>query len=100
MMTTVITTDDVRELAIIAEAMDNIFTGKYSRMWGFCGDCITVSYDEENHSELYNIYSKLDFLEFSMGQGENIQIQWHNGPSVLAGMCEAYEVENGKAPVA
>lgn len=92
MMTTVITPANVRDLSTVSDMMDEMFTtpGAY----GYCGDCIILSYDEENHTELYNIWSKLDFIRFQLDMN-GVEVEWHNGPSVLAGMLEAYEIENG-----
>lgn len=89
MMTTVITPANLSDLNLVADAVADIFP---QEMWGFCGDCIVVSYDEENFKTLYNVASKMDFLQFSLGM-EGHDVNFENGPAVLLGMCEAYEME-------
>lgn len=91
MMTTVLTPVKVENLSRIEEMMDEMFApGAYE----FCGNNIVLSYDEEKMGELYNIWSKLDYIQFVLGM-EGVEIDFHNGPSVLAGMLEAFEIENG-----
>ena len=90
MMTTVITPANLPDLFRVSDVIADSFD---QSMWGFCGDCIVLSYDEEQKSNLYNVWSKLDFVEFSLGM-EGIELNFENGPAVLAGMLEAYEMEN------
>lgn len=88
MMTTVITPANLSNLNHVSDTMEEYFPGQ----WEFCGDCITLTYDEEDRTELYNVWSKLDFIEFSFGmQGEDLIFE--NGPAVLSGMLESYEME-------
>lgn len=88
MMTTVITPANLSDLNLVADVMDEYFP----KMWGFCGDCITLTYNDENRNELYNVWTKLDFIAFSLGM-EGHDLNFENGPSILAGMLEAYEME-------
>lgn len=88
MMTTVITTATLSDLNLVSDTMEEYFPGQ----WGFCGDCIVLTYDEENLTELYNVWSKLDFIEFSFGM-QGMELSFENGPSVLSGMLESYEME-------
>lgn len=90
MMTTVITPANLSDLFRVSDAIADSFDHS---MWGFCGDCIVLSYDEENQTNLYNVWSKLDFIEFSLGM-EGVEINFENGPAMLAGMLETYEMEN------
>lgn len=89
MMTSVINPFNLSDLNIVADAVADLFPRE---MWGFCGDCIVVSYEDEEFNTLYNVASKLDFLHFSLGM-EGHDINFENGPAVLYGMCEAYEME-------
>lgn len=88
MMTTVITPANLSDLNLVSDTMEEYFP----RQWGFCGDCIVLTYDEENRTELYNVWSKLEFIEFSFGM-EGRDLIFENGLSVLAGMLESYEME-------
>lgn len=88
MMTTVISSKSLSNLNLVSETMEEYFPGQ----WGFCGDCIVLSYDEENRTELFNVWSKLDFIEFSFGM-QGMELSFENGPSVLSGMLESYEME-------
>lgn len=89
MMTTVITPANLSDLNRVSDAIAEYFT---PNMWGFCGDCITITFDETNRTELYNVWSKLDFIEFFLGM-EGCDLIFECGPAVLAGMLEAYEME-------
>lgn len=88
MMTTVITPANLSNLNLVSDTMQEYFPGQ----WEFCGDCIVLTYDEENRKELYNVWSKLDFMEFSFGM-QGLELTFENGPSVLSGMLESYEME-------
>lgn len=94
MMTTVITPSDLSLLHLVADTVEEYFPGK----WGFCGDCLTVTYDETNHTELYNVWSKLDFMEFCFGM-EGKDLEFENGPTILWGMLMTYELEQQLANV-
>lgn len=59
----------------------------------FCGDTILISFDETKEGTLYAVWSKLDFIEFMLAMDKGIDLEFSNGPAVLAGLLETVEME-------
>lgn len=89
MMTSLITPVNLSDIKFVADAVADLFP---SHMWRYFRDSIVVSFDEDNLNALYNVASKLDFIQFSLGM-EGHEISFENGPAVLLEMCEAFEME-------
>lgn len=88
-MITAIKPTNIASFGAVLNALSEVFNeGELS----FCGDTILISFDETREGALYTAWSKLDFVEFMLGMEKGIDIEFSNGPAVLAGMLEAMEM--------